>query len=89
MALLFSGLYEPRLIGRQESRWDSRDRAILADCRNEAEDILINVKRTRREKVHKRKACNTFPVLERKGDRRTSVESRILYVGIRGSMKMF
>ena len=83
MALLFSGLYEPRLIGRQESRLDSRDRAILADCRNEAEDILINVK------VHKRKECNTFPVLERKGDRRTSVESRILYVGIRGSMKMF
>ena len=86
MALLFSGLYEPRLIGRQESRLNSRDRAILADCRNEAEDILINVKRV---KVHKRKECNTFPVLERKGDRRTSVESRILYVGIRGSMKMF
>ena len=65
MALLFSGLYEPRLIGRQESRLDSRDRAILADCMNEAEDILINVKRV---KVHKRKECKTFPVLERKGD---------------------
>ena len=82
MALLFSGLYEPRLIGRRESRLDSRDRAILADCRNEAEDILINVKRTRREKVHKRKACNTFSVLERKGDHLIyqMVESRMLYV---------
>ena len=34
------------------------------------------------------KSMNTFPVLERKGDRRTSVESRILYVGIRESRRM-
>ena len=37
----FAGRYEPRLIGPQESRLDSRDCAILADCRNEAECPLL------------------------------------------------
>ena len=36
----------------------------LQGCRNEAECIFVNVKRARREKVYKRKACSTFPSLE-------------------------
>ena len=54
--------------GQQESRLDSRVGAILADCRSEMEGVLININRTRREKLHKRKACTTFPSLEREGD---------------------
>ena len=46
-------------------------------------------KNVRMQKLHQWKACNTFPVLERKGDRRRSVESRILYVWIRESLPMF
>ena len=41
----------------------ARVRAILADCRSETEGILINI--TGQEKLHKRKACNTFSSLER------------------------
>ena len=46
------------------------------------------LRKRKNKKAKKRKACRTFSSLER-GDRRTSVESRILYIGIRESMKMF
>ena len=51
--------------------FSAQDGAILADCRSETEGILINI--TGQEKLHKRKACETFPVLERKGDHPTPV----------------
>ena len=46
------------------------------------------LRKRKNKKAKKRKACRTFSSLER-GSRRTSVESRILYIGIRESMKMF
>ena len=40
------------------------------------------------QKLRKGKACRTFPSLEREGDRRTSVESRTLYVRAKESVLM-
>ena len=65
MALLFSGLYEPRLIGRQESRLDSRDRAILADCRSEEEYSLAKKIKIIKHTKGKNSIRSSF--LERKG----------------------
>ena len=52
----FAGRYEPRLIGRQESRLDSRDRAIFADCRGETEYFLVKSKNA---KANTRETCKT------------------------------
>ena len=41
---------------------------------------MFSFKKASMQKLCKWKACKTFPSLEREGDRRTSVESRMHYV---------
>ena len=57
---------------------DSRDGVKHAVLQGEAECSLV--KKVKILKLYKGGACNKFPSLEREGDRRMSVESRIHYV---------